>query len=43
VRREPADESESGSTVDWLLSGGHAPRPAADDDGYTEASPPAHP
>ena len=43
VRREPADEEESGSTVDWLLSGGNIPRRPADDDGYTEASPPAHP
>ena len=44
VRREPADESESAnSSVDWLLSGGTPPRRAVDDDGYTEASPPAHP
>jgi hypothetical protein len=43
VRREPADESESSSPVDWLLSGGHPPRRAVDDDGYTEATPPAHP
>jgi hypothetical protein len=44
VRREPADETESGSSsVDWLLSGGNPPRRAVDDDGYTEATPPAHP
>jgi hypothetical protein len=45
VRREPADESESSDPVDWLLSGGNAPPRSADDDddGYTEASPPAHP
>jgi hypothetical protein len=44
VRREPYDESESAnSSVDWLLSGGTPPRRAVDDDGYTEATPPAHP
>jgi hypothetical protein len=35
VRREPADEGERGSEVDWLLSGTSRPRPG--DDEYTEA------
>jgi hypothetical protein len=43
VRREPAEESEHGSGVDWLLSGGGSPRRSDNDDGYTEAAPPSHP
>ena len=45
VRREPADPAESGSEVEWLLSGGGARRePAASsappsDSEYTEVSP----
>jgi hypothetical protein len=38
VRREPAEESDRGSEVDWLLSGGNASRPRAQDE-YTEAPP----
>lgn len=37
VRREPAEESERGSEVEWLLSG--ASRPRADQGEYTEAPP----
>jgi hypothetical protein len=40
VRREPAEESERGSEVDWLLSGGTTARPPrAEDEAYTEAPP----
>ena len=45
VRREPAEPGESGSEVEWLLSGGGAARQAAApqqprEEEYTEVSPP---
>jgi hypothetical protein len=42
VRREPADPSESGSEVEWLLSGGgrrESSAPPPQDSEYTEVSP----
>ncbi len=46
VRREPADPAETGSEVEWLLSGGGARRepaasaaPPTKDEEYTEVSP----
>ncbi len=38
VRREPAEETDRASEVEWLLSGA-APRPQPTEDEYTEAPP----
>jgi hypothetical protein len=38
VRKEPADPADSGSEVDWLLSGGARQAPSQPADEYTEVS-----